>query len=172
MRNPETMQTMRIYVFGILPGHNPFALPEGGRDVGVLSSPEDILYDRKGLKEYGPIERLFRKQGMVETELDAHRVVIRGLFTMGSTISSGGHMIAQRGGLLPHLAAGAAQHDQRRLVRLRPGADAARVAEPCAPPSPTTSRSGPSTGLSRRKSGIGANAPPSRSSSSARCSWR
>ena len=30
MRNPETMQTMRIYVFGILPGHNPFALPEVG----------------------------------------------------------------------------------------------------------------------------------------------
>jgi putative ABC transport system permease protein len=129
MRNPETMQTMRIYVFGILPGHNPFALPEVDRNLGLLSSPEDVLYDRKGLKEYGPIERLFRQQGRVETELDAHRIVIRGLFTMGGTISSGGHIIAGEEAFFHIFPQAPRNMISAGMVRLRPGADAARVAE-------------------------------------------
>jgi putative ABC transport system permease protein len=116
-------------VFGILPGHNPFALPEVDRNLGILSSPEEVLYDRKGLKEYGPIERLFNKQGMVETELDAHRVVIRGLFTMGGTISSGGHIIAGEEAYFHIFPQAPRNMISAGMVRLRPGADAARVAE-------------------------------------------
>ncbi len=129
LRNPETGQTMRIYVFGVVPARNPFALPEVERNLGLLSSPEDVLYDRKGLKEYGPIERLFNRQGRVETELDCHRVVIRGLFTMGGTISSGGHIIAGEEAYFHIFPQAPRNMISAGMVRLRPGAEPGSVAE-------------------------------------------
>ena len=129
LRNPETGQTMRIYVFGIRPTQNPFALPEVERDLGILSTADDVLYDRTGLKAYGPVERLFRTQGLVETELDAHRVVIRGLFTLGGTLASGGHIIAGEEAYFRIFPTARRNLISVGVVRLRPGADAARVAE-------------------------------------------
>jgi len=129
LRNPVTMQNMPIFVFGIQPGSNPFALPDIDRQLGLLSTSEDVLYDRKSLKEYGPIEKLFNRDGEVATELDGRRIVVRGLFTMGGTISSGGHLLAGEEAffrLFPQLSRGLINVG---LIRLRPGADPARVAE-------------------------------------------
>ena len=128
-RNPVTMQNMPIFVFGIQPGRNPFALPEVDRQLGLLSTSEDVLYDRKGLKEYGPIEKLINRDGAVETEIDGRRIVIRGLFTLGGTISSGGHLLAGEEAffrLFPQLSRGLINVG---MIRLRPEADPVRVAE-------------------------------------------
>ncbi|HRY42313.1 MAG TPA: ABC transporter permease DevC [Thermoanaerobaculia bacterium] len=129
MRNPVTRQNMRICVFGILPSRNPFALPEVERSLGVLSTTEDVLFDRRGLKEYGPIARLLAERGPVETEIGDRRVVIRGLFSMGGTISSGGHVLAGEEAYFRLVPAHPRNMINVGLVRLRPGVDAALAAE-------------------------------------------
>lgn len=129
LRNPETMRNMTIFVFGLRPTQNPFRLEEVDRSLGLLSNPEAVLFDRKGLKEYGPIERLLKDRGPVETEIGGRRVVVRGVFTMGGTISSGGHVIAGEEGFFRLFPRHTRHLISIGLIRLRSGADAAAVRE-------------------------------------------
>jgi putative ABC transport system permease protein len=129
MRNPETLQNMRIFVFGIRPSQNPFNLPEVERNLDLLSTEDDVLFDRKGLKEYGPVERLVNENSRLDTELGGEHMVIRGLFTMGGTISSGGHIIAGEEAFF-HIFP---QHPRNMItagmIMLRSNADPDRVKE-------------------------------------------
>ncbi len=128
LRNPETKRNMVIFVFGIRPSRNPFALPEVDRNLGRLAHPENVLFDRKGLKEYGPIERLLEERGSVETEIGGRRVVIQGLFDMGGTISSGGHVIAGEEGFFRLFPRASRNLISAGMIRLSPGADPEQTA--------------------------------------------
>jgi putative ABC transport system permease protein len=128
MRNPVTMKSMTIFVFGIRPSQNPFGLREVEDRLSLLSNPENVLFDRKGLREYGPIERLLGERGSVETEIGGRKVVIRDVFSMGGTISSGGHVIAGEEGFFRLFPRQPRNLISAGLIRLAPGTDAAAAA--------------------------------------------
>ena len=55
IRNPVTLESKKIYVFGIDPRLNPFDFPELKRHPEWLQIDETAFYDAKSLSEFGPV---------------------------------------------------------------------------------------------------------------------
>lgn len=126
-RNPVSGIERELVTYGIYPGKNPFRLPEVREQVAVCTSPEGVLFDEMSSDDYGPIPMLFRKNGPFYNEISGQRVKVQGLFRMGQTLASSGHVVTgmetflRISGIPPH-------HCNFGVVKLRPGADARATA--------------------------------------------
>lgn len=70
-----------------------FTLPEINRQLDKLKEPDTILYDRLSQDSLGPIPALLAQQPQVTTVMGNRRTQIAGLFTLGSTLFTKGHVI-------------------------------------------------------------------------------
>jgi putative ABC transport system permease protein len=123
LRNPETRQNRKIAVLGVRSGQNPFAVDAITAQLGRLTNPEAALFDARSQNDFGPVSAWFARRGEVHTELNHRRLLIRGLFPMGGTISAAGHVLLNEQGFQrvfpdrpPNLA-------NVGIIQLRPGAD-------------------------------------------------
>ncbi len=131
-RNPVTGISRELVMFGIHPGKNPFTLPEIIAQQQVCANPEGLLFDEQSSDDYGPVAEWFREKGAWHGEINEHRVQVQGLFAMGETLASSGHVVA---GLETFLRVSELPQHQCNLgvVKLKPRASpeavAARLAE-------------------------------------------
>ncbi len=89
-RNPATGRARSIQVVGFDPSHPMFKDPEVKAQANTLKSLGNVLFDRLGRPEFGPIEARFRESGYVETEVNRKRVKVSGLFSMGASFAADG----------------------------------------------------------------------------------
>jgi putative ABC transport system permease protein len=82
-----------IFAMGIEPGKNPFTLPEIAEQINEIRDPENVLYDRLSGPEFGPVPVLFHEHGIVQTEANNKRVRVRGLFSLGHTLSASANLV-------------------------------------------------------------------------------
>lgn len=128
LRNPETLQSKRIAVFGVRPTENPFRLPELEAGMELLKDDESALFDAASQPEFGPIEKLLKQNAEVRTEAAGKSLRIRGLFRMGGTISSSGHLIAGERAFHRLTKGHSLQLASVGVIKVRPGWDASAVA--------------------------------------------
>ncbi|MBT9588843.1 FtsX-like permease family protein [bacterium] len=89
-RNPETGKMRSIQVAGYDPGYP--ALRAVGSQGDSLKILGNVLFDRLGRPEFGPIEAMFAK-GPVFTEVNRKRVQVSGLFSLGASFAADGCMV-------------------------------------------------------------------------------
>jgi putative ABC transport system permease protein len=128
MRNPTTLESKKIYVFGVDPRQDPFQFPEVIRHPEWLQIDEDAFYDALSLSEFGPIGAMLETQDEVRTEGGGVRLRIKNLIHMGGTMTATGNLLVGERAFFRIFP----QHPWHMItlgmVRLKPGADPADVA--------------------------------------------
>lgn len=81
-----------VKILAFNPTQSVFNLPEVNQQLGKLSQPDSVLYDRLSQSSLGPVpERI--QSGEVLTVMGNRRTYVVGLFTLGSTLFTKGHVI-------------------------------------------------------------------------------
>jgi putative ABC transport system permease protein len=125
--NPQTRQHRMILVMGVPPRRGVFRDPVIDSQIAALKDPEAALYDSKGRTEYGPVAKLLSEGQTVATEVSNRRVVIAGLFEIGTTFGVDGTIVVSDVAFLRMMPGRERGSVALGLIRLRPGADPDRV---------------------------------------------
>jgi putative ABC transport system permease protein len=126
-RNPETRQPRTILVWGVDPGAQVFKLPEVNRNLDRIKQLDQVLFDRAGRPEYGPIADLLSKQSRLDVQINRQTVQVAGLFTIGSSFAADGNVIASDSTFLRLFPDRRPDQIEAGLIQLQPGADVQKV---------------------------------------------
>jgi putative ABC transport system permease protein len=126
-RNPETRQPRTILVWGVDPGAQVFKLPEVNRNLDRIKQLDQVLFDRAGRPEYGPIVDLLSKQSRLDVQINRQNVQVAGLFTIGSSFAADGNVIASDSTFLRLFPDRRPDQIEAGLIQLQPGADVQKV---------------------------------------------
>jgi putative ABC transport system permease protein len=126
-KNPWQYNARNILVLGIDPTRRVFSLPDVRRQLGVLPLEDVVLFDARSRPEFGPVAARFAAEGAVSTEVNDRRVVVAGLFELGTSFGIDGSLVTSDVNfrrIFPNRPVG---HVELGLLQLRPGSDAAAV---------------------------------------------
>lgn len=104
-----------------------FALPEINQQLDKLKEPDTILYDRLSQDGLGPIPALITQKPQLTTVMGNRRTQIAGLFTLGSTLFTKGHVIMSDLNYLARNGPESLDNVSLGLVGLDAGADPLQV---------------------------------------------
>ncbi len=82
-----------VKILAFNPTQLVFNLPEVNQQLGKLSQPDGVLFDRLSQSSLGPVPELTTQRGEVTTVMGNRRTYVVGLFTLGSTLFTKGHVI-------------------------------------------------------------------------------
>ncbi|NEZ56981.1 ABC transporter permease DevC [Adonisia turfae] len=91
--NPWDGESTDVMVLAFDPAHPVLDLPEVDQQLDKIKLPNVILLDRKTQPKVGPVAETLDQGKSVTTELSGHRIKVEGLFTLGSSIFTEGHLI-------------------------------------------------------------------------------
>jgi putative ABC transport system permease protein len=126
-RNPWNGSARELLLLGIDPSRRALAIPRVEAQRSRLGRLDVGLFDSLSRPEFGPVAESVSARGALDTEVDGRRVSVHGLFELGTTIGIDATLITG------DTTFGQIVRDQSPreiglgLVRLRPGASAARV---------------------------------------------
>lgn len=92
LQDPVTNENKEIFVFAFDPADDVFLADGIKNQRHLLQNEEYVLFDEYSENIYGPVLSILKTDGKVETELENTRVIIKGLFKMGSTLAAKGHI--------------------------------------------------------------------------------
>lgn len=128
-KNPQTLHTQTILVFGTDPRTIAFKFPQINQNIYQLQKPDTVLFDQTSLPAFGPIETLFKQQSIVETELNGIKVRVGGLFSLGTSFAAYGNLITSDTTFLNLFPNTFISEIQLGLVKLKSNADIKQVRE-------------------------------------------
>jgi putative ABC transport system permease protein len=126
-KNPWTGRTRDLFLLGIDPAAPTVTLPGIEAQRQLLQRPDLVLFDALSRDEFGPVAAAVQAHGALATEMNGHRVRVRGLFQLGTTIGTDATVVASHSTfrrIVPDYGTGRVGLG---LVRLRPGVDAEAV---------------------------------------------
>jgi putative ABC transport system permease protein len=126
-RNPTTRTTRSILVFGIDPGNITFNLPDVNQNLNQLQMFNRVLFDRASRPEYGDIAQIFQQQSTLETELNKRNVQVGGIFTLGTSFTADGNVIASDSTFMQLFPERKPDEIDVGLIQLKPGTDILQV---------------------------------------------
>jgi putative ABC transport system permease protein len=101
-----------------------FDLPEINQQQAKLSEPYTVLFDRLSRAQLGPIPAQMATKPTVPAMFDRHRMVVSGLFNLGSSFFlSEGNLIASEHTFAELFGANALQEVAVGLIHVKPGTD-------------------------------------------------
>lgn len=86
-------RAFRVKILAFNPTQPVFNLPEVKQQLDRLTIPGGLLYDRLSQSLLGDIPEMFARTGKVQTIMNNRRVLVVGLFSLGSTVSDQGHAV-------------------------------------------------------------------------------
>ncbi|MBD2465241.1 FtsX-like permease family protein [Oscillatoria sp. FACHB-1407] len=126
-RNPETLQSRTILVWGFDPGSPVFQSAEINQRLDQIKPLNQVLFDRAGRPEYGAIAQRFEQSGSFEAQLNNKQVQVSGVFTMGSSFAADGNVVVSDSTFLNLFPERTPDQIEVGLIRLEPGADVEAV---------------------------------------------
>lgn len=126
-RNPTTRTTRSILVFGIDPGNITFNLPDVNQKLYQIQMFNRVLFDRASRPEYGDIAQIFHEQSTLETELNKRNVQVGGIFTLGTSFTADGNVIASDSTFMQLFPERKPDEIDVGLIELKPGEDIQKV---------------------------------------------
>lgn len=121
-RDPSHLREHKIFVLGVQPSAEVLDLPEVRQHLLDLESSDTVLFDVGSRPEYGPVAELLNQSPDLFSELNGHRMKVAGLFELGATFGSGGHLITNDFNFARLFARPLGLIDLG-MIRLKPGAD-------------------------------------------------
>ncbi len=98
-RNPRSFELRGILTMGVEPDQSIFRVPEISAQQRSLTTPEQLLIDRKTRPEFGPRDRQFGDGDLqVETEIGRQKVRIAGHFELGTGLAANGAVLLNHHG--------------------------------------------------------------------------
>jgi len=128
MRNPATLESKRMFVFGVDPSQNPFNFPEVSRHPEGLQIDEEGFYDALSLPEFGPIGAMLETQGEVPTEVGGVRLKIKDVIHVGANFNATGHLLVGERAFFRIFFRHPPNMISLGMIRVKPGADPVAVA--------------------------------------------
>ena len=125
-KNPVTKKEITMYIIGFKPNRAVLDLPGIRQNLSKLQNPGMVLFDSIRRPEFGPVSEMFEKDGRVLTEISGKTVEVAGLFQLGTSFGSDGHVVMSDDTFLELTNRHPGIIDVG-LIRLKPGADAERT---------------------------------------------
>ena len=83
----------RVKILAFNPAQPALNLPEVNQQLTQLTQPDSVLFDRLSQSSLGPLPELMTQQDAVVTIMGNRRTQVVGLFQLGSTLFTKGHVI-------------------------------------------------------------------------------
>jgi putative ABC transport system permease protein len=122
-RNPETLQSRTILVWGFDPTRPAFTSKDIQQNLEAIKPLNGVLYDRGGRPEYGPIADLFEANGPFQVQVNGSQLQVNELFQMGSSFAADGNVVVSDSTFLALFPERSPSQIEAGLIRLQPGAD-------------------------------------------------
>lgn len=126
-RNPETLKSRDILIFGIDPDKPAFNFPSVLQNLERLKLLNRVLFDKASRPEYGQIPDLLQQHGTVEVQLKEQVVQTVGLFKLGASFGADGNVITSDSTFLKLFSGKPSNQISVGLIHLKPNADAIKV---------------------------------------------
>jgi putative ABC transport system permease protein len=126
-KNPVTTTTREMFMVGVNPAADVLAMPEMAAGRRLIRYPDVVLFDEASRPEFGPIAERVKAGEEVGTEANQHRVLVRGLFHLGTSFGIDGTIVTSDLNfwrIFPARPPGALSIG---LIRLQPGTRAETV---------------------------------------------
>jgi putative ABC transport system permease protein len=128
-KNPQTRNSWRsIYVIGYDLSSSVFNLPGVDENKEKLKLPNVVLFDSASRSEIGPVVDMFRRNGLVSTEISDRgpgnrKIAVEGLFRLGTSFGSDGNLITSNLNFLRIFTIRPSGYINIGLIKLKPGYD-------------------------------------------------
>ncbi len=122
-KNPVANHNRQILIFGFDPEKPCFDLPEVNQHRELIKREDMILFDNLSKPFYGPIAAAFTQGEVVTTEINAQRVQVGGLFSLGGSIFSADGIVITSDLNFARIMERPLSKVSAGLIRLRPEAD-------------------------------------------------
>lgn len=126
-KNPETGKSRSMFVIGVDPADRALTLPGVREQLDRVRKPDVVLFDRDARPEFGAVSAALAAGSAVRTEVNNRRVTVGGLFQMGTSFGIDGTVLTSDLNFLRIFPIRQKGLIDLGLIRLRPGADAARL---------------------------------------------
>ncbi|HEY9736231.1 MAG TPA: ABC transporter permease DevC, partial [Trichocoleus sp.] len=121
-RNPETLQSRTILVWGFDPANPAFTNTEIQQNLEAIKPLNGALFDRGGRPEYGPIAQLLEDNGPLQVQVNGKQLQVNDLFQMGSSFAADGNVVVSDSTFLTLFADRSPNQIEVGLIQLQPGA--------------------------------------------------
>ena len=127
-RNPVDPSNARnILAIGFDPSEPGFERLLDAAQTEAIKIPDQVIFDRRGRDEYGPVRELLDAGQPVSAEINDRRVAIAGMYEVGTSFGLDGGVITSDLNFLRILPTRKKSAIDFGLIRLGPGQDAAEV---------------------------------------------
>ncbi len=127
-RNPvEPANARNILAIGFDPAEPGFESLLSKEQFEAIKIPDQVIFDRRGRDEYGPVRELLDAGRAVSAEINDRRVAVVGMYEVGTSFGLDGGIITSDLNFLRILPTRRKSAIDFGLIRLQPGEDAAQV---------------------------------------------
>ncbi|RUR85871.1 ABC transporter permease DevC [Chlorogloeopsis fritschii PCC 9212] len=125
--NPWKKEVNNIAVIAFDPAQPVFNLPDINQQLNQIKLQNVVLFDSKSQPDLGPIAESFTQGQNITTEISGRRVKVGGIFTLGSSIFTRGHVVTSDWNYLRLFGADSIDKIHVGVLTLKPGADTQNV---------------------------------------------
>ena len=126
-RNPQTLVSRTIQVFGIDPVKPTFNLSEVNQHLDELKMLNRALYDKAGRPGFGDVATLLQESNPLSVQIDGYDIQVIGIFTLGAAFGSDGNLIASDSTFLRMFPKRQPNQIDVGIIHLQPGEDIEQV---------------------------------------------
>ncbi len=126
-RNPWDYSMHAVFVLGVDPNEDVLRTPGIADGIDLVRQRDVVLFDAHSRPEHGPVAARFRAGEPVETEVNNRRIVIGGLFELGTSFGIDAAILTSSDNFLRLYPGRPRTQIDLGLVRLHPDEDPARV---------------------------------------------
>lgn len=127
-RNPvDRSRARNIFVLGFDPADRGFARILSAEQHKQIQLPDQVIFDQRGRKEYGPVAELFNSSGALAAEINDRAVTVSGLYSLGTSFGLDGGVITSDLNFIRAFPKRSKSAIDLGLIHLAPGVDAKAV---------------------------------------------
>jgi putative ABC transport system permease protein len=127
-RNPvDPANARNILAIGFDPSEPGFERLLNAGQIEAIKIPDQVIFDRRGRDEYGPVRELLDAGEEVSAEINDRRVAIAGMYEVGTSFGLDGGIITSDLNFLRILPTREKSAIDFGLIKLEPGQDATEV---------------------------------------------
>jgi putative ABC transport system permease protein len=127
-RNPvDPANARNILAIGFDPAEPGFGRLLSEEQLEAIKIPDQVIFDRRGRDEYGPVRELLDAGQPVSAEINDRRVAVAGMYEVGTSFGLDGGIITSDLNFLRILPTRRKSAIDFGLIRLEPGQDATEV---------------------------------------------
>jgi putative ABC transport system permease protein len=128
-RNPQTREKKSLMMIGFDPDKSPFNFPEVNSQLDIIKRSDTVLFDRLTKGTYDQTISEVEAGKTVTTEISKRTISIGGLFSVGTSFATDGHLITSEDNFLSLFPQQSRTNVNIGSVEVKPGYDPKQVVE-------------------------------------------